>query len=1348
VTTAANCCRNIPGDSYASVKDVMPILQNVLDNNDQRVVEQGCLCVSRIVESFKWEDSKLEGLMSADLLRAILRLLVPGTTNMIGPNIQTQFLKVLGHTARASPALTADLFKMNVVETLFQMLTGVSPPSGVDDVAHKIDSLMIMQALIHRPKDQIFETLNVICELLPDKDNGNLGLSVELADLFADYNQYNRTRRSPQLPVEDELAECKPELRRFAVVLFPTLTDAYSSTVNLNVRQKVLIAQIKMLSDLDVDILEDALRSVPYASFLASVLSQQDHPHLVVLALRATELLLKRLETIYRYQFYREGVISEVRKLAERPLSVVEPQITVSAAATLDTPQRVPSSTIAAPVHTVPRPDHADSEHDSDDDDDDHDDEMGDAHDDEDDQSSDEEEISATARLPKSISQIMQDLITKYAQKFLVDCESEQGAALRNKAASRLQEMQSLITDIAAAYETGNTDVGAKLFRQLAQYFDGDTLDSITSHELMTSKLVERLLDIFQDVDGQPNELARAAFVEVFMGTTISSRSNSVTTDAPATPFSSLVHKLQDLLSRAEHFEVLTVHSGNSDSSRSSAVSMLAKQIRVKLVADEESGVPRPYRNITVSIHAIATFKALDDYLRPRISMADRPRPTRTTDTESLTGALSAVMDSLSNAPADSGKAPATPTEAQEGSNSESRQTSRKSSRSKSRTGSKAHSTTIKPEPSSADTMNTRKSRRKSKLTQPQDTQSTELATPNIKTESDENLECADETQLTNEDKELDDGTLNAIVDDLDDEDETEESDSTAVNLEVASSGKVTARQDDGTRIATPTQGSTPTKPTTQKPYSSEMARSLLSQLSGRAMSYAAALQSTPQDWHLEFYVNGQHITNETTIYRAVHQMQTSSGEVASRNFWSSVHSISIKKVAGPPPAESDTLHSNPEPAPLSPSGLPQSLEDNPETATILRLLGILHDINNNLDDVMIDLQDTQRFSPEPLTQFVNTKLTAKLNRQLEEPLVVASNCLPSWSEDLARLYPFLFPFETRHFFLQSTSFGYSRSMNRWQDAQTTSDSRRNRHRDERPYLGRLQRQKVRISRNKILESAVKVMELYGASPSILEVEYFEEVGTGLGPTLEFYSTVSKEFSKRKFRMWRENDSNLADEFAFGKRGLYPIPMSEAQSTTENGKKVLTLFKMLGKFVARSMLDSRIIDVSLNPAFFRFDRNAGIPPLSTIKAVDQDLFKSLLTLRQFYTAKRAIEEHPRLTATQKEQKISLIQIAGATIDDLALDFTLPGYPNIEIIPNGAQVPVTIENVALYIAGVVDYTIGRGVQKQIEAFRTGFSQVFPYSALSAFTAEELTMLFGRVEEDWSMESKYWYVISVK
>lgn len=166
VTTAANCCRNIPEDSFPVVRDVMPILENILNNNDQKVVEQGCICVSRIAQSFRQQESKLEELVSPGLLKAILRLLLPGSTNLIGPSIHTMFLQVLAYTAKASPRLSAELLKMNVVDTLYQILTGVSPPSGTEDVAAKIDSVVIMQALIHRPKDQVFETLNVICELL------------------------------------------------------------------------------------------------------------------------------------------------------------------------------------------------------------------------------------------------------------------------------------------------------------------------------------------------------------------------------------------------------------------------------------------------------------------------------------------------------------------------------------------------------------------------------------------------------------------------------------------------------------------------------------------------------------------------------------------------------------------------------------------------------------------------------------------------------------------------------------------------------------------------------------------------------------------------------------------------------------------------------------------------------------------------------------------------------------------------------------------------------------------------------------------------------------------------------
>jgi len=114
-------------------------------------------------------------------------------------------------------------------------------------------------------------------------------------------------------------------------------------------------------------------------------------------------------------------------------------------------------------------------------------------------------------------------------------------------------------------------------------------------------------------------------------------------------------------------------------------------------------------------------------------------------------------------------------------------------------------------------------------------------------------------------------------------------------------------------------------------------------------------------------------------------------------------------------------------------------------------------------------------------------------------------------------------------------------------------------------------------------------------------------------------------------------------------------------------------------------------------------------------------------------------KNPNLTAAEKVAQSEALTIENCRIDDLGLDFTLPGYSTIELIPNGSQVSVTIENVELYLDKVIDMTLGSGVQRQVDAFRAGFTQVFPYSALSAFTPDELVMLFGRVEEDWSLET---------
>lgn len=64
----------------------------------------------------------------------------------------------------------------------------------------------------------------------------------------------------------------------------------------------------------------------------------------------------------------------------------------------------------------------------------------------------------------------------------------------------------------------------------------------------------------------------------------------------------------------------------------------------------------------------------------------------------------------------------------------------------------------------------------------------------------------------------------------------------------------------------------------------------------------------------------------------------------------------------------------------------------------------------------------------------------------------------------------------------------------------------------------------------------------------------------------------------------------------------------------------------------------------------------------------------------------------------------------------------------------------MENVDDYIHEVLDAIIGKGAQIQAKAFRDGFSKVFPITDLQAFSADELVMLFGNSDEDWSAESK--------
>lgn len=264
---------------------------------------------------------------------------------------------------------------------------------------------------------------------------------------------------------------------------------------------------------------------------------------------------------------------------------------------------------------------------------------------------------------------------------------------------------------------------------------------------------------------------------------------------------------------------------------------------------------------------------------------------------------------------------------------------------------------------------------------------------------------------------------------------------------------------------------------------------------------------------------------------------------------------------------------------------------------------------------------------------------------------------------------------------------------------------------------------------------------MYAKSQVMLEIEYFDEVGTGLGPTLEFFSLASHAFAERSLSMWRDHTTDAPSAYVFSLAGLFPAPLDEAGAATIKGKHRIRMFSLLGQFMAKALMDDRIVDISLSRIFARLVLGYDVPlTIRSVRAVDKSLAASLEHLQQYVDEKAAIDADATLGEEEKADRIKEIKVDAATLDDLALDFSLPGY-EIELKPGTMDTPVTIDNVEEYIRLVIEWSLVKGVEKQIEAFRQGFSVIFPIRDLQSFTPEEVVNnVFGNSKnEDWSEET---------
>ncbi|BEJ17896.1 hypothetical protein CspHIS471_0701640 [Cutaneotrichosporon sp. HIS471] len=1379
VTAAANCCRNVSIDYFAMVRDAFPILREVLTQSDQRLVEQATLAVVRSLESYRHSAENLEGLLDLETVVAINALLTPsGGSPIISDSTYTHLLKALSAAARASANVTIAFLEAGMTSTVHYILTGILPSShedreqgdapGGQSLGGGVADMVIMQNLAHRPKDQVEEALGLVCELLPpmprdgvfdsraysekslakikrrggrpererprrqasqktgEASTSSSGPNTPSADPAAgaldsplsSLAAINlKTKRDAEAQYEQRLTLLKsqPDLvSKFMRALIPVLVDVYAASVSLRVRTKALTGILKATAFAEPDDLQLTLTSVPMSSFLGAIISAKDNAAFVLGALQLVEVLVTKLPTVYLTSFLREGVVYEIESLAkdettsektaaamanETPSEAKDGAKTPVKASEPSTPQAGPSGLSATRPGDIPG-------------------------------------VLSTLRgelvpptshrkspsVDPSDANIVRARIIGAKNLFVVDGNKQDEAALV------LDQLRTLVNRLCVP----DADEGElrDTLREIASQFT-NVGQSLSSFELLKSGLVDGLLQ-YVDIDGAVSSSERRAMLyDTF----------SVGTFTPS-PLATLVKRLHESLGRLESFEVETAFNSLGGSSNS-----LARTMRIRLQAEEGEDIPKTMSSLSVTIQAIAPVKALHDYLRPRINDPLTLGGASTlqsmfaayavgrgvgagSSTERLLAALAAGTrgppgmsgsrplpgDDTASAPEPSSTTTrppsATNTAAKEGKEAkpQRRRSARLSGQTPSEGPGEGASSSIAAAVSALSTSNS----------QP----SSSGPRPSLLSHMAMDLDFDDLSEDDYYDAEVFD-------EEMEEELAARRPTEKVVNMSVAPGGcsssvqayesdgsRVEAKTPDGTRIATPNQAA------------AESGGAGSSATPTQTGSYAGAVKTTPVDWHLEFSVDGQTLRITDTIYGAVHKYAKNSPTPGSA--FTLPVTFKFRKVDGPLPKDDEQEASNDAPSPATTASvMPDIVESDSQVSKILRLLRVVHNLRTDGRNVV-----GGRVPALDESLFVNNKLTAKLTRQLEETMIIASGCLPDWAEELPKYFAFLFPFEVRYAFLRSTSFGYGRLIAHWQASQPRNTNN-NRRDDGLAHVARLGRQKVRISRSQLLESCVKVLELYGKADGILEVEYFDEIGTGLGPTLEFYAMASKEFARRSLKLWRDEDESQEGLHVWHPHGLFPAPLKSDEPTSDNQR--LSYFKTLGVFVGRALLDSRIIDLNFNRVFLKMVLSGPVKKsITTLKLVDAPLARSLEGLQSYLQARHEIEELAALPPSTRRSKLAALTIGGAKLHDLSLDFTLPGY-DIELKLGGRSIDVEDSNLAEYIDLVLDLTLGSGISRQVQAFRDGFSTIFSVSDLQIFSADELALLCGNADEDWSQET---------
>ncbi|XP_064021287.1 E3 ubiquitin-protein ligase TRIP12 isoform X1 [Pogoniulus pusillus] len=1321
---AANCCQSITPDEFHFVADSLPLLTQRLTHQDKKSVESTCLCFARLVDNFQHEENLLQQVASKDLLTNIQQLLVV-TPPILSSGMFIMVVRMFSLMCSNCPTLAVQLMKQNIAETLHFLLCGASNGSCQEQID-----------LVPRSPQELYELTSLICELMPclpkegifavdtmlKKGNAqntdgaiwqwrdDRGLwhpynridsriieaahqvgedEISLSTLgrvytidFNSMQQINEDtgtaraiQRKPnplantntsghsELKKDDARAQLMkedPELAKsFIKTLFGVLYEVYSSSAGPAVRHKCLRAILRIIYFADAELLKDVLKNHAVSSHIASMLSSQDLK-IVVGALQMAEILMQKLPDIFSVYFRREGVMHQVKNLAEsEALLTSPPKVCTNGSGMLGTTTTISTGTATAASNAAADLGSPSLQH----------------------SREDSLDLSPQGRLSDVLKRKRLPKRGPRRPKYSpprdddkVDNQAKSPTATQSPKSSFLASLNPKTWGRLSTQSNSNNIEPARTagVSGLARAASKDTISNNREKikgwiKEQAHKFVERYFSS-ENMDGSNpalNVLQRLCTATEQLNLQVDGGTECLV-------------EIRSIVSESDVSSFEIQHSG------------FVKQLLLYLTSkSEKDAVSRDIR-LKRFLHVFFSSPL------PGEEPLGRLEPLENAPLLALVHKMNNCLSQMEQFPV------------------------------------KVHDF-----PSGNGTGSSFSLNRGSQALK-------FFNTHQLKCQLQRHPDCANVKQWKGGPVKIDPLALVQAIERY---------------LVVRGYGRV--REDD--------------EDSDDDGSDEEIDESLAAQF----------LNSGNVRHRLQFYIGDHLLPYNMTVYQAVRQYSLQAEEerestddesnpLGRAGIWTKTHTIWYKPVREDEDGNKDCVggkrgraqtaptktsprnskkhdelwHDGVCPSVLNPlevyliSTPPENITFEDPSLDVILLLRVLHAISRYwyyLYDNAICKEII------PTSEFINSKLTAKANRQLQDPLVIMTGNIPTWLTELGKTCPFFFPFDTRQMLFYVTAFDRDRAMQRLLD--TNPEINQSDSQDSR-VAPRLDRKKRTVNRDELLKQAESVMQDLGSSRAMLEIQYENEVGTGLGPTLEFYALVSQELQRADLGLWRGEEVTLANpkgsqegtKYIHNLQGLFALPFGRTAKPAHIAK-VKMKFRFLGKLMAKAIMDFRLVDLPLGLPFYKWMLRQETSLTShDLFSIDPVVAKSIYHLEDIVRQKKRLEQDKTQTKESLQYALEALTMNGCSVEDLGLDFTLPGFPNIELKKGGKDTPVTIHNLEEYLRLVIFWALNEGVARQFDSFRDGFESVFPLSHLQYFYPEELEQLLcGSKTDTWDAKT---------